>query len=161
MGNELQNRIAAAWSKFHSLKRLLLNSGASVAKRLKLFDATVGGTMLWCSESWFLTASQRLAVRRAQQAMLRKIVAPNRMPEEDWVAWVKRSTRKARDVANRVGIRWWTAAHARAKWIWAGHAAGSGMQTWVRKVLTWRDSVWQSVVDRTSHRYVKRSRTGP
>ena len=35
-----------------TIRRLLLNSKVSIKRRFKLFDATVGGTALWCCESW-------------------------------------------------------------------------------------------------------------
>ena len=85
MANEVQHRIAGAWAKFRSLKRMLLHPDGTLKKRLQLFDATVGSCMLWCSESWCLPKDHKTACRRAQHAMLENIVAPNTAPGEEWV----------------------------------------------------------------------------
>ena len=50
--HEIDNRIAAAWKLFWSLKLMLLNQRVSIRRRLRLFDATVGSYVTWCCESW-------------------------------------------------------------------------------------------------------------
>ena len=161
MASELQHRISAAWGKFHGLKRILLHKDASLLERLRAFDATVGSCFLWCCESWFLRAHEARLIQSTQNSMLWTIVAPRRAPNEDWIDWVKRATRKARTFADSAGIRWWLAAHNTAKLKWARRVVNGGQQTWAWHTLTWRDSMWQAIVDRTSKRYVKLSRKGP
>ena len=52
---ELQNRIAAGWAKFHSLKAELTGKAFSVAARLRLFEAVVNTTVLCGACTWALT----------------------------------------------------------------------------------------------------------
>ena len=47
--------------------------------------------------------------------MLRRIAGPRRHPEEQWVDWIKRSTRAARKSAKTAGIRFWLEAHLKAR----------------------------------------------
>ena len=116
---EFEARLAAAWAKFHSLSSLLLKSDASEIRRLRLFDATVTKSALRCSETWNLTVSQKRRLRTTQRAMLRKMVAPKRRPDEDYIAWVKRGTRASEQKAERAGVSCWLKTHLRAKWRWA------------------------------------------
>ena len=67
---EFQVRLDAGWSKFFSLKRL--------------FNATISKTVLWCAESWKLTVEEKTRLRAMQRSMLRKMVCPNRRPDEDY-----------------------------------------------------------------------------
>ena len=44
--HEVAERVAGAWRKFYALEQLLLNRRASLKKRLRLFDGTVGSGLL-------------------------------------------------------------------------------------------------------------------
>jgi hypothetical protein len=52
---ELEHRLNAAWGKFHELWPLLRKRGTCLQRRLRLFQATVSQTALWCAQSWTLT----------------------------------------------------------------------------------------------------------
>ena len=78
--------------------------------------------------------------------MLRRICNFRRGPNEDWLDWVKRATRKARNVAQQAGMRDWVQAHAAQKWSWAGHVSRRDSITWLSKVSMWRDSNWNIAV---------------
>jgi len=56
---EFKARIKAGWAKFHSLRQLLCKKGADPRKRIRLFDATVSKTVVWCCGSWALTDRER------------------------------------------------------------------------------------------------------
>ena len=101
-------------------------------------------TVLWCNESWLLTKSEKRLLQSTQLNMLRRIAGPRRRPEEDWVEWVKRSTRAARKAAKQSGIRFWLEAHLRSKWCWAGHVMRMNENRLARRAAVWRDSVWQA-----------------
>ena len=139
---ELRHRIACAWGKFHSLKKLLLHKDASVKKRLKLFDATVGTSALWCAESWTLREQDCRFLRTAQNKMLRRIVQVRMSPQEDYVSWIQRATRRARKVAADSGVKFWDKRHLELKWFWAGHVARRSACEWLWRVTFWRDHNW-------------------
>ena len=141
-GNEIPNRIGIGWRKFWALKCLLLNRKTSVIQRLKLFDKTVGGAVLWSCQSWALRVSEKRQLQTAQNAMLRRIVFTNRAVDEDWVSWIRRATAKANEMRARAGARNWCLASACLKWSWAGHVARRSPSTWLNKVVQWRDAEW-------------------
>ena len=144
--NEITNRIAAGWKLFWSLKRLLLNRKSSIARRLRLFDTTVGSCVTWCCESWAPRAEELRKLETARRSMLRKIVCVGRGPHEEWIDWIQRATHKALNWSARAGVREWVSLHFERKWHWAGHVARRGQDTWLHRVTTWRDAAWQSVV---------------
>jgi len=142
---EIQNRIAAGWKLFWSLKLLLLNRKSSINRRLRLFDSTVGSCATWCCESWAPRVEELRQLESARRSMLRKIVGVGRHPDEDWVGWIQRATHKSLNWAVRAGVRHWGDLHFERKWMWAGHVARRGSDTWLYRVTTWRDSAWQSL----------------
>ena len=143
-GQEIEHRIASAWRMFWGMKPLLLNQRASIRRRLRLFDATVGSCVTWCCESWSPRATELRQLESARRAMLRKIVGARRALEEEWLDWIKRATHKALSWASRTGVRDWSRWHHQRKWAWAGHVARSPANTWLYRVSTWRDSDWQA-----------------
>ena len=140
---EITNRIASAWRLFWSMKPILLNRRVSVKRRLRLFDATVSSCVTWCCESWAPIKEELQRLEVARRSMLRKIVCTGRGPAEEWISWIRRATHKALDLASQTGVRKWTTFHGSKKWRWAGHVARRGVDTWLYKVTTWRDSTWQ------------------
>ena len=127
------------------MKRLLLNRRVSVNRRLHLFDKTVGSCVTWCCESWCPRTSELRQLEAARRSMLRKIGCVGRAPTEDYLDWMKRATHKVLDCAQRAGVRHWGDFHYQRKWLWAGHVARRGCDTWLYRVTTWRDSAWQSL----------------
>ena len=139
---ELRARIGAAWAKFHSLWPLLGKRDGNLSQKLRVFDASVTQTVLWCSESWLLTVKEKRLLVTTQNRMLRRIAGPGRRPEEPWVDWIRRSTRAARKHAEHAGIRFWLDSHLKAKWCWAGHVARMQPARLACRSLKWRDSAW-------------------
>ena len=139
---EFQARLDAGWSKFFSLKRLLLKRDADVRKRLKLFNATISKTVLWCAESWKLTVEEKKRLRATQRSMLRKMVCPNRRPDEDYISWIKRATKKAEEKARAAGVGCWVEAFLTAKWRWAHKIMNMALDRWTSRTTKWRDSHW-------------------
>ena len=140
---EVQNRISAGWKQFWSMKKLLLNRKISINRRLKLFESTVTSCVLWSCQSWTPRAEELRQLESARRSMLRRIVSGGRAPDEDWLEWVKRVTRKSIQLAKDAGVREWTRAHATSKWLWAGHVARCPADSWTWRVTTWRDAEWQ------------------
>ena len=136
--------MSAAWGKFHSLWPVLRLRDGNLGKRLQLVDACVSQTALWCSESWLLTEKQKRLLQSTENAMLRRIVGANRRPDESWVDWLKRSTRKAVSAAREHGVRIWKVSYLKSKWTWAGHVSRMDSARIARRAVTWRDSQWQA-----------------
>ena len=110
---------------FWGLKKLLMNREISMTRRLRLFDSTVTSCLLWCCESWTPRAAELRELVVARHRMLRRIVGQVRLPEEDYVAWIRRTTQLARAKAEAAGLRDWSHSHFQKKWSWAGHVARS------------------------------------
>ena len=140
---ELKARMGAAWGKFRALWPILGKRDGNLLKRLRLFDSCITLTALWCNESWLLTKVEKPLLRSTQNNMLRRIAGPRRKPEEQWVDWVKRSTREARHAAKKAGIRFWVESHLRSKWCWAGHVLRMSGDRLAHRSAIWRDSAWQ------------------
>jgi hypothetical protein len=141
---EIRARIKMAWGKFHQLWPLLGKRDGNLNKRLRLFDASVTQTVLWCCESWLITQAEKRLLKTTLHGMLRRIAGPRRRPLEDWLDWMKRSTRQAVGAARKHGIRLWHEAHLRAKWNWAGHVVRMSADRLARRAVEWRDSSWQA-----------------
>ena len=139
---EVRARIKKAWGKFHQLWPVLGKKEGNIAKRLRLFDMTVTQTVLWCNESWLLTANEKRLLKSTQNEMLRRIAGPRRITGEDWVSWIKRSTRAARIEADGAKIRWWLQTHLACKWGWAGHVVRRPDSRLAKQATEWRDSAW-------------------
>jgi len=144
--HEIQNRNTSTCRIFWSLKRLLLNRKISLNRRLRLFDATVSSCLLWCCESWTPRVKELLSLKAARNGMLRRIVGGARLPDEEWVEWIRRATRKAMRMAESAGVKDWIHVHFRCKWLWAGHVARREPTSWLNRVASWRDSYWQDLV---------------
>ena len=127
------------------MKPLLMNRGCSLKRRLKQFDSTVSSCVLWCCESWTLSAEDRRRLETTRRAMLRRIVNASRALDEDYVCWIRRATRKAKAIADSARVREWVRAHSTSKWGWAGHVARRPVHSWVWRATTWRDSDWQAL----------------
>ena len=89
----VKERLAGGWRKFHALDQLPLNRNASLKKRLKLFDSSVGSGVLWCNESWRLPQEEKRRLGVVQNTMLRKIVGVRGLAGENWVEWVKKGNK--------------------------------------------------------------------
>ena len=157
-GCEIPSRIASGWRMFWAMKRLLLNRKASLNKRFQLFDSTVGSHVLWCTETWTPRTEEFRQLETARRAMLRRILGSPRPAQESWLDWIQRATHRVVKLAEDAGVRTWSAWRFERKYLWAGHVARRGDETWVKKVLTWRDSYWTSVVADVSGRPMRPAR---
>jgi hypothetical protein len=139
---EVKSRIAAAWGKYHSLWPVLGKRDGNLEKRLRLFDACVTQSALWCCESWLITQREKDLLKSTQNNVLRRIAGPRRKPDETWVEWIKRSTHQALQHAQKAGIRMWVDTYLKNKWLWAGHVLRMSEDRLARRAATWRDGVW-------------------
>ena len=153
---EVRHRVASAWSKFYALKAMLVHKAASLKGRLRLLAATVGCCLLWGAESWNLKEEDRRLLKTTQNKMTRKMVDVRRGPDEDYVIWVKRATKRARDSAADTGIKFWDQHAKDLKWHWAGHVARRSASEWIWRVTFWRDREWTEAVGEQAQRPLRR-----
>eukprot|EP00959_Pyramimonas_sp_CCMP1952_P332411 6960775-Pyramimonas_sp.AAC.1 len=85
---EIEHRTGIAWRKFWAMKSLLMNQNVSVFIRLKFFDSSVGGCILYGACSWTPRAAEYSALMSTQNKMLRRICGFWRAPDEQWHEWV-------------------------------------------------------------------------
>ena len=155
---EIDHRIACGWRKFWAMKRLLLNQNVLLKKRLRLFDACISSSVLWCTRSWTPRADELRKLHTAQNRMLRRMCGTKRRPDEPWIDWLQRATHKARAQAVEARVRDWANAHSQYKWAWAGHVARRPTSTWLWRVCMWRDSQWkQTALDMRGSRPLRPS----
>jgi len=139
---EVQKRIAIAWGKFNQIWHLLRHRAASLRQRLRLFNAVVCRSLLWGAESWTLTLAEKRKARSMQRSMLRRFAGPRRQTDEDFVSWIRRSTRAAVEAAASAGVGCWVRDHLKAKWCWAGHLAPLG--EYRRDCQQFGDGAWSA-----------------
>jgi hypothetical protein len=151
---EVTARINAGWAKFHQILPLIGRRDGQLKERLRLFDMCVTQTVLWCCESWNLTQAEKRRLQTVQNDMLRRIAGPRRGAEEEWLDWIKRSTRKARTAAKNAGVRFWVEAQLQKKWSWAGHVLRMSDDRLAKRSTIWRDSSWWALEEAmpVSHR---------
>ena len=135
---EFESRLKAAWGKFYEVWPLLRRRGCDIGRRLRLFDSTVGGSALWCAESWVLTKKQKSLLRSTFRTMLRRSAGPRRMSAETYIDWVKRATRRIETLVHDHNIEDWVNKHLRLKWGWAGHVVRMDHRRWARRTLLWK-----------------------
>ena len=79
---ELRSRIAAGWAKFYQTWPLLNPEHGGLNKRLRLFNATVSQTVLWCSQSWLDTQEEKRHLQSTQNEMLKQTEGARCGPDE-------------------------------------------------------------------------------
>jgi hypothetical protein len=157
---EFASRLQVGWNKFFALRPLLTKRDSSIVKRMQLFNSTVSKTVLWCSESWKLTVKQKRHLQATQRSMLRRIVCIKRHPDEDYVDWIRRATRRAEGLARAAGVPCWVEEHLNCKWRWGRNIANMQENMWAQKTTFWRDAAWSAEQPRGSSRTAIRSRRG-
>jgi hypothetical protein len=82
-----------------------------------------------------------------------KIMHVGRRPDEDYVTWVRRATKKAEEAAKKSGVKCWLSMHLTNKWRWAESLANMDSDRWAARTTFWRDSDWWSYQPRGSSSY--------
>ena len=91
-----------------------------------------------------ITQREKRLLDTTHKAMLRRIAGSRRAPDDDWIDWMKRSTRKTIASARDPGIRFWHEAHLKSKWCWAGHVQRMTRDKLANRASIWRNAEWQS-----------------
>ena len=144
---ELENRIAAAWRSFMSMKSEFTNKLYSIRSRLELFNVVVTPTALYGCATWALTRTDELRLLRAERRMLRMIIGHTRRKStgtpsdesevESWIDWVQRTTKEAELRMDNLNIENWICQYRRRKWRFAGQLACGNHDKWSYKALHW------------------------
>ena len=158
---ELQNRLDAAWKKFHANKAQLCNKNYPLLARLKLFNAVVTPTALYGCETWTMLQEGRRRLQSSQRRMLRWMVGVGRHfrkkdsdtdsdteepsdanestenSMEPFTDWIQRVTHIAESQMQKAGLKDWATLHTQRKWDWAGRLARFTDERLSQKILLW------------------------
>ena len=69
--------------------------------------------------------------------MLRMILGARRLPDEDWVTYVKRTTKAAEVYVENLGYYDWIITQRSRKWRYAGRVATDPEPKWGKRLLSW------------------------
>lgn len=116
---EVAFRKRCAWSAFHKHRQTLLNHDISLALRLKLFDAVVTPSALFCLHVLPLTKCQRSSIGACQRRMLRSICGWRRVANEEWSDTMRRMNERVQRGMQLHYIRSWDEQILRASWSYA------------------------------------------
>ena len=136
---ELHNRVAKAWAKFGIYRSELTDKHYDVAKRLQLFATVVQPTFLYGCVNWTLTRDMEYKIRTTQRKMVRAIIGLRRDNEhdvlEDYVDWIRRSTRLVEEIMHNHSIPNWVQEIHRRPFDWAGTIARRIDGRWTHALL--------------------------
>lgn len=163
---EFEHRIAAAWASFSGRKQELTNKRYPFKARLRLFNATVGATVLYGSEALTLKQDERRRLRTTQRKMLRMVLGVKRRVEETnssdsgsndtnegqseastegalepWSDFLARTAKLVEDRLAAAGEEEWRKTWCRRKCHWAGRLARTERHKWSHTALIWNPSL--------------------
>jgi len=105
---EFENRIKAAWAKFHKHRTTLMNKNVASHLRLKLFQSAVSPTVLFGLSSLPLTRAQLDQLDAVQRRMLRSVVGWAPLIGQDWESAMRRTNARLQLALDRFPIEDWT-----------------------------------------------------
>ena len=134
---ELKSRLRGAWAAFCKYKAVFLSRAYSFASKAKLFDATVSPVLLYACACWTLTAGMEQQLTTTRRRMLRSMLGARRLPGEEWVEFIKRSTATAESKMAELGYTTWASAYRRRKWRFVARTAQPVDNRWSTRLLDW------------------------
>ena len=150
---ELSHRIAAAWASFASHKTELTNRRYPLKHRMRLFNATVGATVLYACECWTLRIDQQKRLRKIQRCMLRMVIGAKRRSVssdhsatddenvtnhlEPWPHFLTRTARLAEEKLEEAGQEDWLDVWRRRQWRWVHKLVQQQSHKWAAQALMW------------------------
>ena len=135
---ELDNRLACAWAAFFKFKGVFCDPRLPLKERLQLFESLVTPCALYGSGAWTMTAPMVKKLQSTWRRMLRWMLRAKRRPQEDWVAFVQRTTHWSEDAASDAGLTPWPEQHRLRVWRLAGRAVSASDGRWTKRLLAWR-----------------------
>ena len=120
------------------VKIALCDKRLPLSHRIRLLNSVVGPRVVYGAGAWTVTVSCEQRLLRTQRKMLRWIVQTIRLPEENWVEYIKRATHVAEDVAATHGSKNWVQLQRRRQWMLAGKVASAEDDRWSNRILGWK-----------------------
>ena len=93
--------------------------------------------LLFGCASWTLTASMEQQLRTVQRKMVRKMLRAHRLPNEEWVEYIKRTTASAENKMSELGYADWVSSFKRRKWRFAARIARAVDNRWSKRLFDW------------------------
>ena len=136
------HRLQQARKVFGRLAGLLTSPDIPTRDRLRAFYTTVGASVLWCAGCWVPSCRIQQALSGQESRWLRRMTAPRRAPDQDWVEWLRTGKRYAHKlrIDEHLPALWHRAAAAVHGW--AGHVARKPDGHPARDTILWRSAVW-------------------
>ena len=150
---ELDNRLRGAWAAFTKFKCVFKSRAYTFRLKAKLFESTVSPVLLYSSASWTLTQDMESKILTTQRRMLRTMLGKKRLPTEDWVTYVKRTTEEAESMMRSCGYHNWIEQSPRKKLRFAVKTASVDDNRWSKRLLDWKPFFRCSPRRRAGHPY--------
>ena len=109
---------------------------------MRLFQATLSQTALWCYKFWTLTAAQKRHLRAVQGNMLRCFAGPRSQTDEDYLTWDRRATKEADKNTRNAGVDYWRRQYLHKKFACAGRLTNMDEERLAKRATQWMDSDW-------------------
>jgi hypothetical protein len=142
----VEHRLGKANAKFMVHKELLTNKAISRNSRFEKYSSLVVKSALYGSGCWIWSAALYDRLRRWESAPLRWMARLGRRKEEPFVDFIKRTTRRARELHHKAGFTSITTLALESIHRVAGHArfANStlGSMIFLPQAMQWKDAIW-------------------
>eukprot|EP00439_Symbiodinium_sp_Y106_P073157 s2086_g13.t1 len=114
--------------KKYFASRHVLECRGPLKKRLRVFQATVGGAALWYASAAMPTAQAMGALNTMQLELVARMSGLKRQPEEAWLDFRLRSMRAARQILVNLGLERWSTQWLRRHWQYRGHVTRAALR---------------------------------
>ena len=126
------------WAVFYQNSGNLRIKSLSIETKLSLLLRTVFCTVSWKFSRWPFQKSVAVEMDNMQSHMVSIFIGIPRGDSEDWVSFVRRRRRLARNLCSRIGT--WSEAWARRVISWHEHVMRG---SWVLSdLIQWKNSEW-------------------
>jgi len=143
VGTEIGSRLAAAWAKFNSHRRWLVNSHISLKLRMRLFEACVRPTALFALHVLPLKVADLNRIAATERRMKRCIVGWVRRVDDDWPATMRRMRSRVSRADATHPSKPWVECIWRQQWHFITHLHGSAC-AWPRLLAAWKPTGYRS-----------------
>ena len=134
---EINNRISAAWAKFHCNRRWLVNKHIPLKLRMRFFEACVKPTATFALHVLPLKVANTNRLAATERRMKRCIVGWIRHAEEDWPTTMRRMRVKVELADQAYPTKSWVECIWSQQWRFICHLHGS-LCVWPRLLATWQ-----------------------
>jgi len=154
------HRLAQMEAHFWNRHKQLRLKRVPLVCRLARYTQTVRRSGLYLAGSFLLTQAIAKRITAAENALIRKIWAPRRGPQESWDEWQKRTGQGIKYMLNRMGEPTLLQEVVRAQHSWAGHLIRFPEDHVTRRIHFWKGTTWWKQFHADQMRVDPRNRTG-